>query len=165
MRRFFSWLARAFGRGLKWLTYQISRFVTGVTLIGGALVGVTTIRGERQLARLAIAGMIFVVGLPVGLIILGQAFSVFAWLSIVVITLFLMNLHNVWEVVSALRAGGLDHIMIAQAAEAVDGVTPSPEDWQRLHAHIKKVQVNLDHNLKDATDRQLRSLLGAKVTG
>ena len=90
--------------------------------------------------------MIFVVGLPLGLIIFGPAFNTFVWLSIVISVLFMMNLHNTWEVILSLKYGGLDYVMATQAVASAEAVTPNDEDIKKLYQRVKGLNLSVQKN-------------------
>ena len=146
IKSFFLAIARHIRRSISWLTYHISRITTGAVAIGGALCGMNTLGGDIQTGRIATAGMAFVVGLPLGLMIFGPTFNLTAWLAIVFGTLFVMNLHSAWEVMASLKYGGLDFIMAKEAITSVDNITPTEEDVKELARQLGKVQANLDRN-------------------
>lgn len=146
IKSFFIALARRLRRGLSWVTYHLSRVTTGAVAIGGALCGLNTVGGEIQVGRLATAGMAFVVGLPLGMILFGPMFNMFTWLTIVIGILFLMNIHSAWEVMTSLKYGGLDYIMAKEAINSVENITPTEEDVKLLAKRLGEVQSNLDRN-------------------
>ena len=123
-------------RRLKALTFQISKATTAVALVLGALVDV------RRPDRLGVAAMVFVFGLPAGLMIFGSAFNIFIWMALVVGVLFAMNLHNAWEVASVLKAGGLDIEMTKQAISATETVTPTPTQIAILNERVVELNKN-----------------------
>ena len=136
-------------RSLSWLTYNISKIVTGALAVGGALCGLTTINNELQTGRVVIAGFAFIVGLPLGLMIFGPVkFSMILWFGIVVGLLFLSNIHSAWEVILSLKNGSLDYIMAEQAVIAVENVTPTEDNWYGLSERIKRAELNLQYNNK-----------------
>jgi hypothetical protein len=149
MKRFFSWLRDKLVNGLKRSTFFISKAVTTVVMTGGALCGITRLDGELNAVRLGVAGMIFVIGLPIGLLIFGQAFNIFIWMGIVIGVLFLMNLHSAWDVIIALRAGGLDYVMAAQAVEAASTVVPTDQELTDLRKKLTEVNERFNRRLMD----------------
>lgn len=146
MMRFIRWLGQSIARAVKTATRFISTATTATVAVGGALCGITNTRGSINLYRPGIALMAFTIGLPFGVIIFGGQFSIFIWLTIVIITLFLMNLHNAWEVILSLRYGGLDYIMATQAVAAAESVTPTQEDIIHLRERIKDLNVEVRRN-------------------
>lgn len=146
IKAFFIALGKRLRRGLSWITYHISRVTTGAVAIGGALCGLNTIGGELQTGRLAAAGMAFVIGLPLGMILFGPMFNMLTWLTIVVGILFLMNIHSAWEVMMSLKYGGLDYMMAKEAINSVDNITPTEEDVRNMARQLGQVQANLDRN-------------------
>lgn len=140
MKRFIAWIKNK----LKRLTFKVSKAVTAVVMVLGALVSINSPE------RIAIAGLTFIFGLPLGLMIFGpHVFSIPIWLAIVVVILFAMNLHNAWEVAESLKAGGLNYIMVGQAVSAVKTVTPSGEDIDHLNLKVE----DLNHRFRDMSDR------------
>jgi hypothetical protein len=146
MRDFFHRVGEFLSNAAKKVTYAISKGVTATVITLGALAGIANVRGEFTIYRPGIAIMIFFVGLPLGLILLGSSFSTIAWLGIVVTILFLMNLHNVWEVVISLKYGGLDWVMATQAVAAARSVTPDREDMEELNQLVKNLNVAIREN-------------------
>jgi hypothetical protein len=138
MRRLLNW----FGRGTRRLTFWVSKATTAVVAILAALTGLTTMDGLFQVPRLVVAFFIFIFGLPIGLAIFGGSFNIFLWLATVVVVLFAMNLHNTWEVITTLRAGGLDFMMASQAVSAVNSMVPTPEGMRDLQIKINRVNKN-----------------------
>lgn len=143
---FFASIAARISKGLHWLTFHVSRITTGALAIGGALCGINTVGGELQTGRLAIAGFAFIIGLPLGLMLLGPAFSTVVWMGIVTGILFLMNLHCAWEVLLSLKYGGLDFIMAQQSAASIENITPSEQDWKALETQVKRVRARVKAN-------------------
>lgn len=131
--------------GLSGITYAVSRFTTGAVLMLGSFVGLYSPQG-LQPHRLYIAGMTFMIGLPFGLIIFGNAFNIMIWLGICTGILFAMNLHNSWEVYKSLRAGALDIHMAQNALDSVQAVTPTEEDIRNLHDRFQYLQERIDIN-------------------
>ncbi|MFA5163895.1 MAG: hypothetical protein WC441_05270 [Patescibacteria group bacterium] len=158
--RFLRWLATKIKALLKKTTSFISKATTATVLTGGALVGITRLNGQVNVTRLTIAGMAFVIGLPLGLIVFGPAFNLLIWGAIVVGTLFAMNLDNVWEVISALRYGGLEYTMAKQAVEAASSITPNNEDIKKLRAQITVLEKQLGFN---AISSKSGGILGKKA--
>jgi len=146
MKRVLLWLRDKLIAGLKKLTRAISTATTAAILTVGALVGVHGISGEFKARRLLIAGMAFVIGLPLGVIIFGAGFNILVWAAMVVGALFLMNLHNMWEVIVALRYGGLEFVTTASAIEAVEAVVPTEEDITKLREQFRAVEKQFNQN-------------------
>jgi len=121
---------------LQLITFKISKTTTAVVLVLGALVDI------KDSERLTIAGLILLFGLPIGFIIFGAAFNMLMWLSIVVVILFAVNLHNAWEVASTLRHGGLDYQMASQAIAAVQTVLPTKDNIEYLNEKIGTINQN-----------------------
>lgn len=126
-------------KGIHKLTFMVSKATTAIVLTFGALAGI------NHPERLYIALMAFTIGLPVGFILFGQAFNMLTWLLIVTGLLFMMNLNNMWEVIIALGAGGLDFQMVKDAVTSVSSVTPSPKDITRLNHRIEEMNANVQH--------------------
>jgi hypothetical protein len=122
---------------VKKLTFHISRTATAVIMVLSALAGV------NNLEQLSLAAYAFLIGIPLGFIIFGTAFSMLAWTCVVMGLLFTMNLHNAWEVFLSLRAGGLDYQMVAQAHSAVKAVTPTESDIETLNYKIHEINQNV----------------------
>jgi hypothetical protein len=129
---------------LKKLTFHISRATTAIVLVGGALINIA------DLDRLAVTGFIFLLGLPIGLFIFGLNFSIFIWTAMVLGVMFMMNLHNAWEVAASLMAGGLDYQMANQAASAINCVVPSREDVFNLQEKIDNINLKYQQLGKDS---------------
>lgn len=127
-------------------TYTVSRIVTGTVLTIGSLVGVYNLHGELKSHRLLMAGMTFIIGLPIGVILFGVEFNIFYWLTICIIGLFLMNLHSAWETIVSLRNGALDYHMMHSAIESVESVTPDMEDFKRMQAEYNMVYERVRSN-------------------
>ena len=127
-------------------TYHISRATIGALAIGGALCGINVISKEIHANRLMVAGMAFIVGMPLGIVIFGASFSLSVWFAIVSSVLLISNLHSTWNLSNSLFNGGLEYIMNEHIVTAVEGVTPTTRDWKRLNERIKKVQKNIDMN-------------------
>lgn len=72
---------------------KISNFFRGSIHVVGTLIGVRWI-GEWSIEGLFIAGWIFTIGIPVGILIFGTTFPVMGWLAIVLITLMITNLDD-----------------------------------------------------------------------
>jgi len=139
MKKLFSKLSDKLVAFSKKVTFFISKTVTGLVLIVGSLVGFNTTSGELNGSRLVLAGMIFVFGAPIGLMIFGAHFNFIIWFSLVVTILFAMNLHNTWEVIRSLTHGGLDYVMVEQAVTSISSVTPDEDAIKRLNVKIKRV--------------------------
>jgi hypothetical protein len=146
IKSFFLAISRRICHELSWITYHISRITTGAVAIGGALCGINTVGGEIQTSRLATAGFAFVIGLPLGLLLFGPMFNLTTWLGIVIGILFVMNIHNAWEVLISLKYGGLDYIIAKEAVASVDNITPSEKDIKNLVRKLEQVQSNLNRN-------------------
>lgn len=133
-------------RKLEDLTYSISRLTTGAVWTLGSLAGIHNSSGQLNIDRLMSAGMAFIIGLPLGLIVFGSNFNLFVWLAICIVTLFLMNLHNAWETVRSLRHGGLDYHMARSVIDSVETVTPDDEAYKRLQFQYNKVKQRVMKN-------------------
>jgi len=72
---------------------KISNFLRGTVKVIGTLIGVKW-TSKWNYDSLAIAGWVFILGFPFGVIALGQSFSLFVWLAIVATTLMLINIDD-----------------------------------------------------------------------
>ena len=126
-------------RQAKKLTFFISKTITSAVMVLSALAGISSTSGEASWMRIFIAFMVFIAGMPIGLAVFGAGFKILPWFACVVGIIFLMNLHSAWEVGRALKAGGLDYVMVGQTVESVKAVTPSREHIKKLKAQTIEV--------------------------
>ena len=77
---------------LKQVSEKVSTTVKAIINFGANLIGLRFIERRWDYNQLIIAGWCFLVGLPLGFIFLGPAFSFIAWASTVIIVLIMSNL-------------------------------------------------------------------------
>ena len=145
-------MLRWIGKAILWVITKISRAVTFVVLLFGALTGIHTINGEVDASRAIIALYVFFIGLIIGVLIFGKGMSIIAWLVVVVVILFLMNMKNAWLVAAGLIYGhGLDYADAASEAGALASVTPSEEAVEELHHARMRVAERVHRNVSCGT--------------
>jgi hypothetical protein len=147
--------------GLEAVTFFISRTATATVFIFGALVGAHTLNGGVNVDRLLATGMAFIIGLPLGIIIFGQQFNLLYWLAICTITLFSMNLHNVWETARSLKNGGLDYYMTRSALDSVNSVTPDEEKYRKLQKDYTMLYKRVEKNSLREGPLNIKPILGS----
>jgi hypothetical protein len=72
---------------------KASAFTRGTLRVIGTLIGVKW-KGEWTAEGLCIAGWIFMLGIPAGMLILGASFSLELWLMIILMILIITNLDD-----------------------------------------------------------------------
>lgn len=92
-----------FKTSIKRITNKISNVIRAVTNVGANLIGLRYIERRWDYSQLAITGWIFLIGLPVGFIFLGPAFSFLVWTATVIFTLIASNLDYTLESISNVR--------------------------------------------------------------
>ena len=92
---------------MKKILRRISNFFRGAAHIAGTLVGVKW-KGEWTYEGLVIAGWIFLLGVPFGILVAGPAFSLLAWLISVLIVLMIINLDDALVMMSNYLTYGID---------------------------------------------------------
>lgn len=79
---------------IKEQTYSFSRAIKNIITQIEKLIGIKNKNGTRDYESLIQAGWTFIVGLPIGLILLTNQFSVPIWFCIVSGTLIICNISN-----------------------------------------------------------------------
>jgi len=75
------------------LLKKISSFFYGATIVTARLFGVREISpGKFEAGRLYSAAWAFLIGLPLGLILIGTEFSIIIWAAIILASLLIINL-------------------------------------------------------------------------
>jgi len=89
-------------------TNKVSNYIQSIILVAGRLVGIQRINPDKaDSSKLVTAGWIFILGIPVGLILLGPEFPMLIWLSIVLGLLMLVNLDDSLILMSNIINNGL----------------------------------------------------------
>ena len=149
-------MLRWIGKAFLWVITKISRLVTFIVLVFGALVGCHDVNGSFDASRAIIAVYVFFVGLLVGFLIFGAQMSTLAWFVVVMVILFLMNMNKAWYVAKALLFhGGLDYVDEVGKVGSIRSVTPNEETICELHSKTAEVVADLSRNKELGTVRPL----------
>ncbi len=93
---------------IKSLVKYISNFFRGFTHVVGSLLGIKW-RGEWDPQGIILAGWVFLIGTPVGMLIIGaETFSIGMWLTLVVLILMLANMDDALTMMSNYLTYGVD---------------------------------------------------------
>jgi len=77
---------------------SISKMIRSIIRVAGNIIGIRKRDGHYDCHRLVSTGWIFLIGIPIGFILLGPYFSVSIWALIVIIITVLCNLDYIYEV-------------------------------------------------------------------
>jgi len=108
----------------KYIIKRITNFFRGTLHIVGTLIGVKW-RGEWGAEGLVLAGWIFLVGIPVGILFLGpMTFSINTWLAITLIILMITNMDDALIMMNNYITYGVNGEVVERYEEAVnvDGI-------------------------------------------
>ena len=98
---------------------KVSNLIRSTIIIGGTLLGLRYDKERKrwQYSQLESAGWIFLLGLPIGLVVFGELFSIIIWALMVFIILAISNIDTVIAVIPELYKYGPDGEVIEKEEE------------------------------------------------
>lgn len=94
------------------LARKVSNFARGAVIVIGTLFGVKKVEEDKfNSTGLATAGWVFMLGIPVGLVLLGPQFPMLTWLALVMCVLMLVNLDDALLLTAKFAEDGVDGLV------------------------------------------------------
>ena len=92
------------------LLTKFCNFCRGAIRVAGTLIGIKW-KGTWCFDSLIIAGWVFVLGLPVGMLLFGQTFSLGVWATLILLIMLIVNIDDALVQMSNFLTYGVDGVI------------------------------------------------------
>jgi hypothetical protein len=90
---------------------KLVNFFRSIARVGGSVFGIRRKKGKWNFEQVTLAAWVFVVGLPIGTLVLGANFNILMWAAIILLCLWLVNVDETMLLIADLTEYGPDGVV------------------------------------------------------